>query len=256
MSLTTIKAAIVGIVVVGAAAIFMLLQHQTQIKAHEENQALRQQIEQLNAENERLSTRVAKASADSPSGASEQERELLRLRAEVGNLRKQVAEAAKLQERKVPQAAPAEQPSLTVEELQRQAGFAKMNYLKGWMTAFYKYAQQNQDQFPEKLELAEPFLPPEFKSESNIAPDGSRAGFGLTPDRFEIMFQGSIKSLPTPQTVIVLREKEPWQASDGSWLRAYGFADGHSEIHKAADGNFATWEAQHGASAVTAPPGQ
>jgi prepilin-type processing-associated H-X9-DG protein len=45
--------------------------------------------------------------------------------------------------------------------------------------------------------------------------------------------------------VIVVREKDAWQAADGGWLRAYAFADGHAEIHKAADGNFQPWEAQH-----------
>ena len=41
------------------------------------------------------------------------------------------------------------------------------------------------------------------------------------------------------------REKEAWQTSDGGWARAYSFADGHSEIHKAVDGNFQPWEQQH-----------
>ena len=29
---------------------------------------------------------------------------------------------------------------------------------------------------------------------------------------------------------------------DGKWVKVYGFADGHSEIHKEADGNFEAWE--------------
>lgn len=56
--------------------------------------------------------------------------------------------------------------------------------------------------------------------------------------------------MTSPQNVIVVREKEAWQATDGGWLRAYGFADGHSEIHSAADGNFQPLEAQH----IAAPP--
>jgi prepilin-type processing-associated H-X9-DG protein len=39
------------------------------------------------------------------------------------------------------------------------------------------------------------------------------------------------------------------QTTNG-WAKAYGFADGHAEIHSAADGNFADWEAQH----IVAPP--
>jgi len=33
--------------------------------------------------------------------------------------------------------------------------------------------------------------------------------------------------------IIVTREKEPTKTWDGKWARAYGFADGHSEIHSA-----------------------
>ena len=69
--------------------------------------------------------------------------------------------------------------------------------------------------------------------------------YGLTPDRYEITYQGSVFELTNSPAIIVIREKEPWQTADGSWVRAYGFADGHSEIHKATDGNFETWEAQH-----------
>jgi prepilin-type processing-associated H-X9-DG protein len=40
-----------------------------------------------------------------------------------------------------------------------------------------------------------------------------------------------------------MREKLPTPASNGTWVRAYAFADGHSEIHAAPtpDG-FADWE--------------
>jgi prepilin-type processing-associated H-X9-DG protein len=33
-------------------------------------------------------------------------------------------------------------------------------------------------------------------------------------------------------------------AVNGGWNRTYGFADGHTEIHKAEDGNFGPWEEQ------------
>jgi hypothetical protein len=43
----------------------------------------------------------------------------------------------------------------------------------------------------------------------------------------------------------VLNETEAQQTSNCNWVRTYGFADGHSEVHSAADGNFAPWEQQH-----------
>ena len=38
----------------------------------------------------------------------------------------------------------------------------------------------------------------------------------------------------------------------GATLRAYGFADGHSELHKSETGDFRDWEAQH----IIAPQNQ
>ena len=47
--------------------------------------------------------------------------------------------------------------------------------------------------------------------------------------------------------IIVMREKEPTQAlgppAQVTWARAYGFADGHAEIHvESAQDRFANWE--------------
>jgi hypothetical protein len=134
------------------------------------------------------------------------------------------------------------------------AGIAKLNYAKGWTMAFFLYSEQHQGAFPTKFEEAESFLLPEYKTEHNLGANEFPPGapkYGLTPDRYEIVFQGSPSAVSNPQSLIVLREKEAWQAPDGGWLRAYGFADGHSEIHKTADGNFQPWEAQH--LAPTAP---
>jgi len=33
---------------------------------------------------------------------------------------------------------------------------------------------------------------------------------------------------------------------EGNWVKTYVFADGHSEMHVTADGNFGPWESQHG----------
>ena len=125
--------------------------------------------------------------------------------------------------------------------------------------AFVMYAQQHQGHFPSSLEQADPYLGNEFKTEHGLAPDQFPPGtpkYGLTPDRFEILYQDSLESLKSPQSAIVLREKDPWQGLDGGWVRTYGFADGHCEIHKAVDGNFETWDAQHLAPTPPAQPGQ
>lgn len=247
LAMTKIKAAIVGAVLVGGAAIPLWVQHQRQLGARETIHTLQQQIEQLETDNQRLSNQVASASASSPVNASEQEHELLRLRSEVGALKRQVAEAAKVSA-KTPKAPQPQQPQSTPEaEEEKQAGFAMMNYTKGWVLAFLLYAANNQDQLPANFEQAAPYLPPELKTEQAQA---DAAKYGLTNDRFEMVYSGSIKSITAPQSTIVIREKQAWQTPHGTWARNYAFADGHSEIHVNTDGNFAPWEAQH----MIAPP--
>jgi cell division protein FtsL len=225
ITMTKIKAGIISAVVVAGAAIPLWTQHQAQLKVREENRALQQEVEQLAADNQRLSNQVTQAAAA------------------------QVAEAARTQAR-APKAPPVAEPAATAEDEGKLAGIAKMNYTKEWIIAFLLYSQKNQDQFPASFEQAAPFLREEAKAQAS---QPSAAKYGLLTDRFEIVYQGSIKGLASPQSVIVVREKEPWPQADGSWVRAYAFADGHSEIHRAVDGNFAPWEAQHMATPPAEP---
>jgi hypothetical protein len=244
------KLGIISAIVVIGAAILVWQQHQAQLAAHEENRALRQQVEQLVAENDRLSNQVAHVTA-APVAGGDQERELLRLRNEVGNLRRQAAEAARVQAANAAKAPPpAETTAPPPEDEAKKAGIAKMNFARVWFLACLQYSEKNQDQFPTTFEQAAPFLSEEAKAEAANK-------YGTSVDQFEIVYQGPIKSLPSPQNVIVMREKQPWQTPDGSWMRAYGFADGHAEVHRTADANYAAWEAQHVAAPPTgAQPGQ
>ncbi len=249
------KAGLVIVVIAGAAALGLWMQYRGQQQIREENAALRQQIQLLATDNERLSNQVAQTSATPADTAPEQERELLRLRSEVGKLRRQAAEAAK-----TPAAAPAvaippssPQPIVSPDEEARQVGIAKLNFTKGWLMAFMTYAQKNGDQLPTTFEQAAPFMSEEIKATTL---QNAAEKYGLGTEQFEIVYQGAITSLPSPQNIIVMRERQGWQQRDGSWSRTYGFADGHSEIHRAADGNFAPWEAQHLAGAQGGVPGQ
>ena len=87
MTATKLKLGISALIVAGAATT-LVVQHQTQIKLGEENQSLRQQINQLQTDNENLSNRVA-AAGHSQSLSDEQLNELLRLRAKAGGRRRQ-----------------------------------------------------------------------------------------------------------------------------------------------------------------------
>jgi len=59
---------------------------------------------------------------------------------------------------------------------------------------------------------------------------------------FEIVYQGPLRDLQKPGETIVVRQREAEEWPDGESSRAYGFGDGHVEIHKTDDGKFEEWE--------------
>ena len=96
MTATQIKLGLGALVIAGATTA-LVIQHQAQIKLLEENQSLQQQIAQLQVDNENLSNRLAEV-GDSKKLPDEQFNELLRLRGEVGRLRRQTGEIGKLRD--------------------------------------------------------------------------------------------------------------------------------------------------------------
>jgi hypothetical protein len=233
--MSKLRLGIIGVAAAACIAILFWVQHRSLLKVTAENEALQQQVTQLSqlaADNERLSNSLAQAQS---SVGSDQSSELLRLRGEVGRLRRQAADTTQAEKRRAPvaQPQPVTDPMEQQEQL-KQLAISKMNYTKGLMIALMQYAGQHEGQFPTNFDLAAAFVPGEVTSQTNLA-----------PNQFEIVYQGSFNDITNPQSVIVIREKDAWPALDGGWVRDYTFADGHSEIHKAADGNFQPWEAQH-----------
>ena len=230
--MTKLKAGALGVILLVGVATPLVIHYQSQAKLRDRDVLLQQQNEQLaqlTAENTRLSNLLAQA--NSPA-AQDQMRELAILRGKVGSLKSQLAAAEKAQRRNV--TAPQTKVEVDPVEQQKQIAIAKLNYAKGWILAFMQFAEQHQGRFPTSFEEAASLLPDEAKAQTSLA-----------ADQFEIVCQGSPNEITNPHTIIVVREKEAWQTSDGGWARAYSFADGHSEIHKAVDGNFQPWEQQH-----------
>jgi RNA polymerase sigma factor (sigma-70 family) len=92
IAMTTLqKTLITTAIVVTGLTTSLVIQHQAHNRVLTENQSLRQQIAQLQADNEGFFNRVAQADR-SPSLSSERLRELLKLRGEVGVLRRQQRE--------------------------------------------------------------------------------------------------------------------------------------------------------------------
>ena len=254
MTLTKLKVGMLSAVVLAGVATPLAVQQRAQTRLRERNVELGRQVDQLAHENARLSNLVARAE-ETRTLSQDQLRELMKLRGEVGLLRRQTNELEKLQQENrrlqagQTNATQNSQPSTTytVDEFQKQEGIAKLNYAKYWVLAFHLYAENNQGRFPASLDQALPYLPEQARTEMNLAPDEflpNTPKFGLTPDRFEIVYSGTLMDIPNPASVIVFREKQAW-GENGRWRRAYGFADGHSEIHLSQDGNFDAWEQQH-----------
>jgi hypothetical protein len=183
--------------------------------------------------------------------------ELLRLRNEVGQLRSQLA-ATSRPRREERASAKANEDAITPEEAMKREAIAKMNYARQWLMAFLIYADHNEGQFPTNFAQADPFLDQGAKTEHSLKPGEfppNGIKYGLVPDNYEMTYQGSVQAITNPSQQIVLREKEPEQTEDGGFVRTYGFADGHTEVHRAAavhkvdETGFEAWEAQHGLAA-------
>ena len=98
MTMTKAKIAVVALLAAGAVTIPFVIQHQTQTKLRAENEVLQKKvaaIDQLAAENQRLSNLLARpAPAAASVSSNDQSREVLRLRGEVGRMRQEVASEA------------------------------------------------------------------------------------------------------------------------------------------------------------------
>jgi RNA polymerase sigma factor (sigma-70 family) len=95
MSITKIQASVIAAVAI-ALTVPLVLQHQSNAKLKAENGSLRaetQRIDALTKENERLSKQVAEVRQPAPPARTDQARELLKLRGEVGALRKTADDA-------------------------------------------------------------------------------------------------------------------------------------------------------------------
>lgn len=251
--MTTLQKAIIGAAITSTAA-FGVYQARESANWRAQAQTLQErvpnaeQLAQLSQQRDDLAGQLA-ALREENGRLKQGSGELLKLRGEVGVLKKQLAtRQPSVREKGNPAPQPGEK-TITAEEELKQQSIAKLNYARNWVLALVLYAEQNQGRYPTNLEQADSFLPEEARVESRLKPGEFLPGtpkYGLTPERYELTFNGAVNEISNPSQAIVLREKEPWQGEDGKWLRAYGFADGHTEIHKAGENGFEAWEAARG----------
>ncbi|HXB58854.1 MAG TPA: sigma-70 family RNA polymerase sigma factor [Candidatus Acidoferrales bacterium] len=232
MTATQLKLGLGALVVAGATTAFVV-QHQMQSKLLAENQSLRQQLAQLQNDNNDLSNRLTDAS-DAKKLTDDQFNELLRLRGEVGRLRQKTNELGESQAslenslREEQARQPAEDDS--ARDRQRQMFEAKASDAKNMAIDQIYYANDHQGQYPTNVNQLDAYT--------------NRFPVSGTND-FQIVFQGSRSEISNPANVIVVQEPDAWPTFDGKWGKVYGFADGHAELHTTADGNFDAFELQH-----------
>jgi hypothetical protein len=233
---TKLQAGIVGAILIACVAILVAVQNQSRNQLREEKRSLQERVDQLAAENGRLSNLVAKTDSGPPL-ADDQMGELLRLRGEVGRLRQSAAMAtARLKDTEPPrQEEPRKDPEIAKYEQQFKS---KRSFSGELLRAVLAYTGQNQGQLPTTLDQAAPFLS-----------DKARAQTNSTIDQFEIVDPGSCSALTNASWGIMMRERQPWHAFGGtgrvySWIQADAGRESFAFIPEGDQGAFEKWEAQ------------
>jgi RNA polymerase sigma factor (sigma-70 family) len=239
MTATKLKLGISALVVAGATTAFVI-QHQAQEKLRADNEALTRQLAQLHTDNQSLSNQLTDIS-DSRKLPDDPNNELLKLRGEVGVLRRQADEAS--------------QKTQTAEEklataLSAQAKFtanesSTINAVKYLGLDMRIYAGDHGNQYPTNDNLYQ--LAKDYDSNTNLlqgipAIEYKNIGAKLNP-----------QNEPDYPNMVVIRERIARQAPDGTWRRVYLFADGSVQTATSYDGNFDAWEK---ANTYSPPPNQ
>jgi hypothetical protein len=233
--MTKLKLTLIFATVAIGAAIALFIHQNAKVKMRENEAALRQQESQLNqllAEQQRLSNQVAEAKNSTNSQLSE----LTNLRNKAQALQEQtnklgIQVKSNRQLRASQRAVAAEpRPPEYYKELLRVAG-AKPIDGRNLGMAFAMYASDHEGRFPSSLDQMAKYL-------AELPLSGT--------NKFEIIYHGSLdelKGIPRG-SVAVIRERQPWIAPSGKQARVYGMANGMSEIIES-DDDFKAWEAEH-----------
>jgi RNA polymerase sigma factor (sigma-70 family) len=225
-----------------AGVIYSTTEHRKNSKLAETNSALSEQITALSSENGALSNTLVDAQNNQQLG-KEQFQELMRLRAQSGELKRELATLARSTnavQRK------SESPSPKEEQEAQGVGIRRMRDAKIWVHGLHQYQAQHQNEYPTNWEQVLPYLENAIRADLNPGETlRDPADLLSGTNQFEITYQGKSDAITNWAGAIVLREKEAWPNPTGGWNRTYGFADGHTEIHRSAEGNFEPWEQQH-----------
>ena len=111
-----------------------------------------------------------------------------------------------------------------------EAAKLRLSNAKQAVVALLMFAADNQDQIPPTIGQTASYLNGDWaqRFETN----------------FDLVYTGARSNIANPAETILLKEKQP-QEMNGAWNKAYGFADGHAEIHREPNGDFEAFEKEH-----------
>jgi hypothetical protein len=235
MTATKLKLVFAALVVAGGAAA-VVMQQQTQQKLRAENELFRQQILQLQTDNESYSNQLAQAPAAGKLSEA-QLNELLKLRGEVGALRNQSAQLGQLREenqrlRNQKPAAPGQSPQLSPEDQFQLQEWHTVSTMKYAGLAMRIYSNDHNNELVTNFD----------QITADKTYDTNSPG-SIPLENFEFMNSGHL-SYAQPE-MIQFREKNPRRTLQGQWVREYGLVDGSVQTIHSDDGSFDEFEKQH-----------
>ncbi|HEY5233739.1 MAG TPA: hypothetical protein VIK35_09425 [Verrucomicrobiae bacterium] len=227
-----------AVAVLIACAVVLFQQRQVQEKLRADAELLRQQVAQLKADNENLSN-LADQAKSSQSLPDEQFTELLKLRGEVGLLRRQTNELGKLREENRQlqshvSTAPNQTGQISSEDLFELHQIHVVNAMKQLGLAMRIYAGDNNGQYATNFD--------QIKNELGGVTNFN--GVGL--DAIEFVNPGLVNG-SMPDKIIFLEKTPRQNPGEDLWSRVYGLADGSAQtIYSGNDGKgFDAYEQQH-----------
>jgi RNA polymerase sigma factor (sigma-70 family) len=245
-----LKLAFSAIAVAGATAAFVH-QQTVQNKLRDQNESLQQQVAQLQTDNVNFSNRLAETGGDAQKLSDDQFNELLRLRGEVGGLRQQASEVAKLRDENQQLQEAATQLQTSNDRMAFADSLAKfkgneaqvINAMKQVGLADRIWAGDNNNQYAGSFDQMTNEL----------------GGLYNSPLLENIEFVNVGIANPTQDlAMIIFREHNPRQCPDGTWHRVYCLADGSVQIAISSDDNFGAYERYDSVARGTifSPPNQ
>lgn len=121
-----------------------------------------------------------------------------------------------------------QKPQPSQSKINTDTAMQKMNDARQAILALMLFANANQDQYPTNLAAASQYL--------------KEGDMDQIASNFDLLAPASTTNITNNASTIVLREKQAWQSPTGNWLKTYGFADGHVEIHSEPTDNFDNFE--------------